>query len=48
MTRASSMSLSEFQHRLGQYVRDPVQRRAPAGLDARRVAVYGELVQGNL
>lgn len=42
------LAFQTFQHALGQHLRDPQHRPRPAGLPARRVQAYAELVFNNL
>jgi uncharacterized protein len=42
------LAFQEFQHALAAHLRDPHQTRRPAGVPARRMAVYNELLFNNV
>ncbi len=42
------LPFQEFQHALGRHLRDPRQAPRPAGVPARRMAIYNELLFNNL
>jgi hypothetical protein len=41
-------AFQEFQHEFGRHLRDPRRAPRPAGVPARRAAIYGELLFNNL
>ena len=42
------LAFQQFQHDLARHLRDPHHTRRPAGVPARRMAVYNELLFNNI
>ncbi len=48
MTPCPSPTLAQAQHEMARFLRDPQGRGAPAGIEARRLQVYRDLVYRNI
>lgn len=48
MTTSTPLSLADYQQAMGLHLRDPRRHARPAGLNARRTAVYSDLVLRNI